>query len=95
MLRMHTSTKLIINLSAYSCRLLIGFTEDKNEPDWRGYLYAVLLFIAAVFQSVLAHQYFHGCFRVGMRIRSAVIASVYGKVHEKHKLFIHILDLII
>ena len=62
-------------------RLLIGFTEDKNMPDWKGYFYAALLFIAAVFQSLLAHQYFHGCFRVGMRIRTAVIASVYAKVH--------------
>ena len=63
-------------------RLLIGFTGDRSEPQWRGYFYAVLLFVAAVFQSLLAHQYFHGCFRVGMRIRTAVVSSVYGKVRR-------------
>ena len=64
---------------------MIGFTKDTSEPDWNGYFYAVLLFVAAVIQSLFLHQYFHRCFRVGMRIRTAIIAAVYKKVCEGGK----------
>ena len=66
-------------------RLMIRFTKDKSEPDWNGYFYAVLLFVAAVIQSLFLHQYFHRCFRVGMRIRTAIIAAVYKKVCKGEK----------
>jgi len=62
------------------CRLLIGFIADKTEHQWKGVLYALLLFIVAMVQSMLLHQYFHICFCVGMRVRTAVIAAVYRKV---------------
>ena len=62
-------------------RLMINFTEDTSQPDWKGYLYAVLLFVVAVVQSLLLHQYFHRCFLVGMRVRTAVVAAVYNKVY--------------
>lgn len=59
---------------------MITFTEDSSVPDWKGYTYAFLLFATAVVQSLLLHQYFHRCFVVGMRIRTAVISAVYNKV---------------
>ena len=59
---------------------MIHFTEDDSEPSWKGYFYAFLLFMAAVLQSLLLHQYFHRCFVVGMRIRTAIVAAVYQKV---------------
>ena len=61
-------------------RLLITFTEDTNEPEWKGYLYAALLFVTAIIQSLFLHQYFHRCFRLGLRMRSVIIAAVYTKV---------------
>ena len=61
---------------------MIRFTKDESEPDWHGYFYAVLLFIAAVVQSLLLHQYFHRSYLVGMRFRTAVIVAVYRKVCE-------------
>ena len=63
------------------CRWMIQFTQDESEPEWKGYLYAVLLFVTAVIQSLFLHQYFHRCFVLGMRIRTAIIAAVYKKVH--------------
>ena len=33
--------------------------------------------MAVVIQSFFLHQYFHQCFHVGMRIRTAIIAAVY------------------
>lgn len=59
---------------------MIKFTEDSSVPDWKGYTYAFLLFATAVVQSLLLHQYFHRCFVVGMRVRTAVISAVYNKV---------------
>ena len=55
-----------------------------HEPEdaWRGYAYTFLMFFAAVLQSLCIHYYFHLCFRVGMRIRTAIIATVYAKVHN-------------
>ena len=62
------------------CRLLIGFTRNKSEPEWKGYLYAMLMFGTVFLQSMVLHQYFHRCFLVGMRLRTSIIASVYKKV---------------
>ena len=61
-------------------RLMINFTKNESDPDWHGYVYAVLLFLTAVVQSLFLHQYFHRCFTIGMRIRTAIIAAVYNKV---------------
>ena len=71
---------IYLSLSNFN-RLMIRFTEDPSESDWRGYLYAVLLFVTAVVQSLLLHQYFHRCFLVGMRVRTAVISAIYNKVY--------------
>ena len=61
-------------------RLLITFTGDESEPRWKGYLYAALLFVTAMIQSLFLHQYFHRCLRLGMRMRSAIVDAVYKKV---------------
>ncbi|CAC5415770.1 unnamed protein product [Mytilus coruscus] len=60
-------------------KLLIQFTKDKGEYEWRGYLYSVLMFLVAVVQSLILHQYFHGAQLVGMRLRTSIIAAVYNK----------------
>lgn len=65
-------------------RLLINFIHDRSQQAWRGYVYAVLMFIVAFIQSMLLHQYFHRCMVVGMRIRTALIAAVYKKVRCGH-----------
>ena len=61
---------------------MIHFTQDETVPDWRGYVYAILLFVAALLQSLFLNQYFHRCFMMGMDIRTATIAAVYSKVLE-------------
>ncbi|XP_022900245.2 multidrug resistance-associated protein 1 isoform X2 [Onthophagus taurus] len=59
-------------------RLLIAFVENKEE-QWKGYLYAALLFITAGIQTLILAQYFHRMFLVGMRIRTALISTIYKK----------------
>ncbi len=62
-------------------RLMINYVNDPDEAPWRGYFYACLLFVAAVVQSLLLHQYLHRTFVTGMRLKAATIAAVYRKVH--------------
>ncbi len=66
---------------------MINFTSDPEEASWHGYLYAVLLFLTAVVQSLFLHQYFHRCYTLGMRIRSAIIAAVYDKVSLMYRTY--------
>ncbi|KAJ7390689.1 Multidrug resistance-associated protein 1 [Desmophyllum pertusum] len=62
-------------------RLLIGYVEDKNNPDdkWRGYVYGIAMFAVALVQSIALQQYFHVVFTLGMNVRTAVIGMVYSK----------------
>ncbi|XP_065155853.1 multidrug resistance-associated protein 1 isoform X1 [Atheta coriaria] len=59
-------------------RLLIDFVENKEE-DWKGYFYAVLLFVVAVIQTIVLAQYFNRMFLVGMRIRTSLVSAIYRK----------------
>ncbi|XP_037958175.1 multidrug resistance-associated protein 1 isoform X4 [Teleopsis dalmanni] len=66
-------------------RLIIGFVEDygdedaERQPEWKGILYAVLLFLIAAAQTFILGQYFHRMFVVGLRIRTALINAIYRK----------------
>ena len=46
---------------------------------WKGYMYAILLFLTAVIQTLILSQYFHRMFVVGLRMRTALIAAIYRK----------------
>lgn len=52
---------------------------EENEEEWKGYFYAVLLFLTATIQTVVLSQYFNRMFLVGMRIRTALISAIYRK----------------
>lgn len=59
-------------------KLLINFVSE-DEPMWRGYLYAGLLFGIASTQTLFLAQYFHRMFLVGLRIRTALISAIFQK----------------
>ncbi|XP_036148326.1 multidrug resistance-associated protein 1 isoform X7 [Monomorium pharaonis] len=59
-------------------KLLIDFIEG-DQSMWKGYLYAVLLLVTAILQTLVLSQYFHRMFLVGLRIRTALIAAIYRK----------------
>lgn len=52
---------------------------EGKESLWRGYLYAILMLVTAMIQTVILSQYFHRMFLVGMRIRTALISTIYRK----------------
>ncbi|EDV19525.1 uncharacterized protein TRIADDRAFT_51152 [Trichoplax adhaerens] len=69
----------LVFVSPQLLRELIRFTANKDEPVWSGYLWAALMFLSAIVQSLILHQYFHRCFVTGMRLRTAIISIVYRK----------------
>uniref|UniRef100_A0A8C4VK38 Uncharacterized protein n=1 Tax=Gopherus evgoodei TaxID=1825980 RepID=A0A8C4VK38_9SAUR len=62
-----------------SVGLLISFVADPTAYAWQGYLYALLLFVTALVQSLCLQQYFQLCFVLGMSLRTALMAAVYKK----------------
>ena len=52
---------------------------NSDEPLIVGINYVIILFFANLVMSLCLRQYFFWCYRVGMRLRSAVITSVYAK----------------
>lgn len=64
-------------------RLMIDFVKDETHQSWKGYFYAVAMFMAALINSLINQQYFQHTYAVGMRIRSGLIAAIYRKVSNK------------
>ncbi|XP_072526726.1 ATP-binding cassette sub-family C member 2-like [Salminus brasiliensis] len=60
-------------------KVMIAFTQNKDIHAWQGYLYAVLLLVVAILQSIFLQQYFQRCFVLGMQVRTAIMAAVYKK----------------
>ncbi|XP_044069110.1 canalicular multispecific organic anion transporter 1 isoform X2 [Siniperca chuatsi] len=75
--------KLLQDLLAFASpqllKLMISFTQDTSRYTWEGYLYAVLLLVVAILQSLFLQQYFQRCFVLGMKVRTAIMAAVYKK----------------
>jgi ATP-binding cassette, subfamily C (CFTR/MRP), member 1 len=59
-------------------KLLINFVSS-DDPDWKGFLYAGLLFGVAATQTLFLSQYFHRMFLVGLRIRTSLISAIFRK----------------
>ena len=67
---------IFISISSY----LITFVESEDPFVWRGYLYAILMFVLTIIRGMIQQQHFFGKFVTGMRVRSALNAAVYRKV---------------
>ncbi|KAM4729257.1 ATP-binding cassette sub-family C member 2 [Anableps anableps] len=70
---------LLAFVSPQLLKLMISFTQNKSSYAWEGYLYAVLLLVVALLQSLFLQQYFQRCFVLGMKVRTALMAAVYKK----------------
>jgi ABC-type bacteriocin/lantibiotic exporter with double-glycine peptidase domain len=60
--------------------LLISFITNPNEPIWKGYLYALLMFFSPMIQSILTNQSEYIIVSVGMRVRTCIISAIFKKV---------------
>ncbi|KFV53613.1 Canalicular multispecific organic anion transporter 1, partial [Gavia stellata] len=69
----------LVFVSPQLLKLLITFVSDEESFAWQGYLYAVLLFLTALIQSLCLQQYFSLCFQLGINVRASLIAAIYKK----------------
>lgn len=58
---------------------LIVYLKNPDIPLGRGLELVLVLFVSQFMMSIFLRQYFYTCFRVGMRLRSAIVTSVYSK----------------
>ncbi|CEP11799.1 hypothetical protein [Parasitella parasitica] len=56
-----------------------SYNSDLPEPAYRGVLIAIAMFLTAICQTMFLHQYFQRCFSTGMRLRAALVTSIYQK----------------
>uniref|UniRef100_A0A674GSH1 ATP binding cassette subfamily C member 2 n=1 Tax=Taeniopygia guttata TaxID=59729 RepID=A0A674GSH1_TAEGU len=73
----------LVFVSPQLLKLLIAFVSDEDSFAWQGYLYAILLFLAAVIQSLCLQQHFSLCFQLGINVRASLIAAIYKKVSTR------------
>ncbi|KAM8934198.1 multidrug resistance-associated protein 1-like [Pelodytes ibericus] len=59
--------------------LLLDRLKNSSAPTWQGFLVAVLLLICPCAQSLFLHQHDYICYVIGMRLKSAIVGSVYKK----------------
>lgn len=59
---------------------MINYVNDSSEPEWKGYFYAVSMFLSIILKSLFMHQHYHRTNRTSMRLRAALIGAVYTKV---------------
>ena len=59
---------------------LIGLVGDKRQPAALGYLYSLLLLLAAAVQTCALQHYFNRMGSVGARVRTCLMGLIYRKV---------------
>uniref|UniRef100_A0A663DU65 ATP binding cassette subfamily C member 2 n=1 Tax=Aquila chrysaetos chrysaetos TaxID=223781 RepID=A0A663DU65_AQUCH len=69
----------LVFVSPQLLKLLIAFVSDEESFAWQGYLYAILLFLTALIQSLCLQQYFSLCFQLGINVRASLTAAIYKK----------------
>ena len=66
--------------------MVIEYVEDKNHKveSWKGFIFAVAMFVTAIVQSFMLQYYFHYCYLLGMKVKTALLGLIYEKVIQKH-----------
>ncbi|VDP13339.1 unnamed protein product, partial [Onchocerca flexuosa] len=70
---------LLIFVSPQLLSALISYIEDLKRPLWMGIVISFAMFIVALIQSMILHQYFHKMFMLGINVRSVLTNAVYVK----------------
>ncbi|XP_066145734.1 multidrug resistance-associated protein 1 isoform X1 [Euwallacea fornicatus] len=76
------SLKFIQDILMFISPQILGFIITFVKTGgyfWHGPLFAVLMFVTATIQTLILAQYFNRMFIVGMRIRTALVATIYRK----------------
>ena len=65
-------------------RLITFMRPDTTEPEWRGYLYALFMFVSAVVATLLNTQCQNSNFMTIMRVKTCITSLLYQKVIKTH-----------
>jgi ABC-type bacteriocin/lantibiotic exporter with double-glycine peptidase domain len=75
--------KLIASLMTFVSPIvldwILAFISDPNEPVWKGLIYASLMFIAPMIESVQYNQYEYIIISIAMRVKSCMISAIFKK----------------
>ncbi|KAH9000229.1 P-loop containing nucleoside triphosphate hydrolase protein [Lactarius akahatsu] len=63
-------------ISAYQSARL---SDTSGPSPLEGFSIATAMFVAAIIQSILLHQYFQRCYETGMRVRTGLVTAIYQK----------------
>uniref|UniRef100_A0A4X2KAW1 ABC-type glutathione-S-conjugate transporter n=1 Tax=Vombatus ursinus TaxID=29139 RepID=A0A4X2KAW1_VOMUR len=64
----------------FSWSFFLEFISDPEAPAWKGYFYAVLLFLSACLQTLFEQRHMYVFMVLELRLRTAVMGLVYRKV---------------
>ena len=75
---------LMVFIQPILLRRIIAFSEPVCEgcstsPVWQGVLYAVVLMLVTMIQTVLLSTYFYNMYLIGMWTKSSIISAIYRK----------------
>lgn len=76
------SFKLVAALLAFVSPVVLDYFliwMQGNEPAWRGFFYAGIMFVSALLESMFNNQYEYTLSVTAMRMRAAIIDAVYQK----------------
>ncbi len=71
-----------INIPFFLCqvlKLLIDHVDNTSEESWKGYFYAILLFVASVFNTITFQHYVLPLIQVATQVRSSLISAILRK----------------
>ena len=71
---------LSLSLCPFSTRALITFVEERDPYHWKGWLFAVAMFVADGIAIVSLHHYQYICCRTSMGVHTAMVGTIYRKV---------------
>ncbi|XP_061456060.1 ATP-binding cassette sub-family C member 6 isoform X2 [Rhineura floridana] len=60
--------------------LFLDFITNPEAPYWKGYLYAIVMFLLACLETLFEQQYMYMCLVLGVRLKTAVTDLVYRKI---------------
>ncbi|KAG9024994.1 hypothetical protein FS837_005122, partial [Tulasnella sp. UAMH 9824] len=58
---------------------ITAYQADKSLTQYQGVALVMAMFVAALAQTAILHQYFYLCFLTGMRIRAGLVTTIYKK----------------
>ncbi|KAI8519550.1 Multidrug resistance-associated protein 1 [Branchiostoma belcheri] len=71
---------IILGLAAPQIlKLLMGFTKDKEEHQWKGHLYTALLAALSVVYCLADTQFHQRCKTLNLRLKTVLTSAVYKK----------------